>query len=225
MPKFRDLSALVVCVALLAACARDAGDESPGPMRAGAAMDPAKTAASVAVIHAAAIAGDQENVRAQMDVVQNDFRKSIKLADPSRAVDREGARQAARQVEGVRSVAWIDRENLFVIVSANQARSYDTIDQICMALEPLGDTLGVVVSLQSGEATTGDELAVLTRNCQLEPGDRALLSRARAIDSVDPEIRRQHQANRALGDQSAEQRARQEESLRVLEASTPSVDD
>lgn len=217
--------ALMFGAALLAGCAGSEGDGSARPARAGAAVDPARTAANVAAVNVAAIAGDREAVRAHMESMQDDFRKSIKLADPARAVDREGARQAARQIEGVRSVAWIDRENLFVIVSSNRARSYDTIDAICLALEPLGDTLGVVVSLQSGEATTGDELALLTRNCQLEPGDRALLSRARAIDAVDPEIRRQHLANRALGDQSEEQRALQEESLRALEASTPSVDE
>lgn len=225
MRKIRMMGAVLIGAAMLAACTRSDVDDAPRPARAGAAMDPAKTAASVAAIHAAAIAGDEESIRAQVDSVNDDFRKSIKLADPSRAVDREGARQAARQVEGVRSVAWIDRENLFVIVSTNQARSYATIDRICLALEPLGDTLGVVVSLQSGAATTGDDLAVLTRNCQLEPGDRALLSRARVIDSVDPEVRRQHQANRVLAEQSDEQRALQEESLRALEASTPSVDD
>lgn len=225
MSTLRRLVPLAMGLLLVAGCSRDKDPESPGPARAGAPMDAPKTAASVAAIHAAAMAGDGDAVRKEMETFQEDFRKSIKLADPSRAVDREGARQAARKVEGVRSVAWIDRENLFVVVSSNQARSYETIDRICLELEPLGDTLGVVVSLQSGAATNGDELAVLTRNCQLEPGDRALLSRARDIDSVDPEVRRQHKANQALAEQSDEERARQAESLRVLEASTPSVDD
>lgn len=225
MPTVRRLFALAIVTMLLAGCTRGGTEEAPRPARAGAAVDPVKTAAQVAVVHAAAIAGDREAARKQVQAMQDDFRKSIKLADASRAVDREGARQAARQVAGVRSVAWLDRENLFVIVDSNQAKSYDTIDSICLSLEPLGDTLGVVVSLQSGAATNGDELAILTRNCQLEPGDRALLSRAREIDVVDPEVRRQHRANQGLSQQSEEDLARQRESLRVLEASTPSVDD
>ena len=225
MPNVRRLIGLTALVAALAGCSKGDAERESHPARAGAALDPVKTAAQVAAVHAAAMAGDQDAVRAQMDDLNDDFRKSIKLADISRAVDREGARQAARQVEGVRSVAWIDRENLFVIVDSNASRTYDTIDSICLALEPLGDTLGVVVSLQSGAAKNGDELAVLTRNCQLEPGDKALLSSGRVIDSLDPEIRRQHRANQGLSRQSAEDIARQEESLRVLEASTRSVDE
>ena len=166
MSTVRSLMGLAVLVAIVAGCAKGGSDQEPRPDRAGAAMNPAKTAARVAVVHAAALAGDQDAVRAQMEAVNDDFRRSIKLADGTRAVDREGARQAARQIEGVRSVAWIDRENLFIIVDSNQARTYDTIDRICLALQPLGDTLGVVVSLQSGAATNGDELEVLTRNCQ-----------------------------------------------------------
>lgn len=225
MLRARKIVALPVLIAFISACTVGETEEPSRPARAGAALDPARHAANIAGIQAAAVLGDQEAVEEGLRAMNDDFRKSIKLADVTRSVDRESARQAARQVAGVRSVAWIDRENLFVIVSSNQARSYATIDDICLALEPLGDTLGVVVSLQSGAATNGDELEILTRNCQLEPGDRALLSQARQIDSVDPGIRSQHRANQGLSEQSDEDRARQEESLRALEASTPSVDE
>lgn len=120
------------------------------PEQAGQPMGSLQTAGRIATIQAAAILGDQEMVRAQMEGFQDDVRRSIRLADPARAVDRESARAAARQVDGVRSVAWIDHENLMVIVASNQARSQAVIDAICMQLEPLGDTLGVVVNLQSG---------------------------------------------------------------------------
>lgn len=223
MLRVGNIVALLVFTASISACTVGETEEPSRPARAGAALDPVRHAANIAGIQAAAVLGDQEGVEEGLRAMNDDFRKSIKLADGTRTVDRESARQAARQVAGVRSVAWIDRENLFVIVSSNQARSYATIDGICLALEPLGDTLGVVVSLQSGAATNGDELEILTRNCQLEPGDRALLSRARQIDSVDPGIRRQHRANQGLSEQSDEDRARQEQSLRALEASTPSV--
>jgi len=98
-------------------------------------------------------------------------------------------------VGGVRSVVWIDNTNLFAIVARNEDRSYATIDAVCMQLEPLGDTLGVVVNLQSGAATNGDELAILSRNCQLKPGERALLQPTRQIDVVDPSVRAQHKVN------------------------------
>ena len=42
---------------------------------------------------------------------------------------------------------------------------------------------------------------------------------------IDPEIRRQHRAAQALGEPSEEDRRRMEESLRVLERTTPSVYD
>lgn len=134
-------------------------------------------------------------------------------------MDRESARAAAKRVEDVRSVAWVDNSNLLVIVSRNEARSYDTIDAICMELEPLGDTLGVVVNLQSGAALTGEELTVLSRNCQLAPGDRALMQRKRQFDGVDPALRAQHRANNPdmSPKQLAEWKRRNAESMRILE--------
>ena len=41
--------------------------------------------------------------------------------------------------------------------------SLGTIDDICVGLEPLGDTLGVVVNLQSRAAKSGDELEIPRR--------------------------------------------------------------
>ena len=225
MASLRHLGLIGLCLVLVSACERNSESGSERPVRAGQSPDPLKTAAQIASVHAAAVSGDQEGVETSMRSLQRDHLRSMKLADPSRKVDRESARSAARQVEGVRSVAWVDRENLFVIVNANSARTYETIDRICLALEPLGDTLGVVVNLQSGAAQTGDELEILSRNCQLEPGDRAMLSRNRQLNTLDPEMRRQHRANQSLADQDAEAQARQAKSLRILEASTPSVDE
>lgn len=210
---------------LVGACRNDESANSGRPQRAGEAVDPVASAARLAAIEAAALTGDKEAIRRNMDAMQDDLRRSIRLADPARSVDREAARQAVRAVEGARSVAWVDRENLFVIVDSNQARSYETIDRICLALEPLGDTLGVIVSLQSGAAKNGDDLAILSRNCQLDPGERALLSRPRSLDTLDPAVREQHKANESLSAQSDADKKLQEESLRILEQSTPSVYD
>ncbi|GAB3004025.1 hypothetical protein GCM10010960_17380 [Arenimonas maotaiensis] len=165
--------------------------------KAGQPLNPLSTASKVAGVHAAALAGDQQSVQAGVQGITDDFKRSIKLADPARAVDREKAREVAKTVPGVRSVVWFDRENLFAIVEQNDQKSYKTIDAICLKLEPLGDTLGVVVNLQSGAARNGDELEILSRNCQLEPGDRAFMQKERQIDVIDPGIRKQHKANNA----------------------------
>lgn len=182
-------------------------------------MNPIATASRIAAARANAAVGNQAGVKREMEAFNEDFRKSIKLADPGRRVDREAARAAARSIDGVRSVVWVDHENLLAIVEANELRSQATIDSICMALEPLGDTLGVVVNLQSGAARTGDELEVLSRNCQLAPGDRAMLQRNRQIDVIAPEVRRQHRANqRDSGDQASADAA-----IDVLKDSTPEM--
>lgn len=205
----------------LAGCAEAPQPEHARPQQAGQALDPARTAARIASIRANAVLGNQEGAQREIEGLSEDFRRSIKLADPARKVDRESARIAARNVPGVRSVVWIDHENLLAIVERNDQRSYDTIDGICLQLEPLGDTLGVVVNLQSGSARSGDELEVLSRNCQLLPGDRALLQRNRQVDVIDPRVRAQHRANqmRALRSNPAEQA----ENARILEANTPEM--
>lgn len=179
-------------------CTQSLEESSSGnPQKAGQPLSPLSTASKVAGVHAAALAGDQQAVQAGVQGITDDFKRSIKLADPARAVDREKAREIAKTVPGVRSVVWFDRENLFAIVEQNEQKSYKTIDAICLKLEPLGDTLGVVVNLQSGAARNGDELEILSRNCQLEPGDRAFMQKERQIDVIDPGIRKQHKANNA----------------------------
>jgi len=217
MQKWWGIVLMATCA--LCACAKPVEPAERKPEQAGQALDPVKVAAQMAATHAAAITGDQQAVQASMHALNEDFRKSIKLADPTGRVDREAARNAAKRVEGVRSVAWVDQTNLLAIVSRNDARSYHTIDAICLELEPLGDTLGVVINLQSGAALTGDELAILSRNCQLAPGDRALLQRVRQLDSVDPTLRAQHRANNpdTSPTELAEWKRKNAESMRILE--------
>ena len=158
---------------------------------------PVALAGRIVAMDAATIAGDQKAAKAHSDAAQAEIRKSLKMADPGRKINQELARSAAKNVEGVRSVVWLDHENLFVIVKENAQRSSEMIDQICMELEPLGDTLAVVVNLQSGAATNGDELEILSRNCQLESGERAFLQRNRQVDVLSPSVRAQHKANNA----------------------------
>lgn len=218
------LAFCLMCAVSLASCSNSPQEpQSRKPQQAGKPLDPAKLAAQMAAVRAAAVLGDQKAAQEEMRAINEDFRRSIKLADPARKVDREMARTAAKSVPGVRSVVWLDRENLFAIVDRNEQRNYYTIDAICLNLEPLGDTLGVVVNLQSGAARSGDELEILSRNCQLAPGDRAFLQHERKVDVIDPAIRAQHKANQSAQPGVDDKTAA--ESLRILEESTPEVRD
>jgi hypothetical protein len=219
------LTVAVFACCLLAGCMRQTDPPERKPQQAGQPLDPIELAARMAASQAAAAVGDQEAVEANMQAINEDVLKAIKLADPARSVDRESARQAARRVDGVRSVAWIDRENLFVIVSRNEARSYATIDAICLELESLGDTLGVVVNLQSGAATNGDDLEIMSRNCQLAPGDRALLQANRQIDVIPTGIRAQHRANNpdVSAKALADWKRKNAEAMRAIEGDTPEM--
>ncbi|QQP96793.1 hypothetical protein [Lysobacter enzymogenes] len=225
-------SAIVGIVALSAALSAGCGkggiggngsaeSEAP-PQRAGKPLDPAETAQRLVKMRAQALGGDQQGLQQNLQQLNQDFNRSIKLADPSKRVDRENARIAARSVKGVRSVVWIDNENLFAIVGHNAERSYDTVDAICRQLEPLGDTLGVVVNLQSGAARNGDELEILSRNCQLPPGERAMLQPNRQVDALPPQMRAQHRAN-ADAARRAERADERAESDRIIQSNTPEM--
>ena len=63
-------------------------------------------------------------------------------------------------------------------------RSGAMIDLVCRQLDPLGDTLAVVVHLQNIAAGNDDELRAISRNCQLDPGDRAFLQSQRTLNAV-----------------------------------------
>ncbi len=172
----------------------------------------------------AAVLGDQEAVRAELEAMQEDYRRAVKLPDATRRINPEAARVAARSVAGVRSANWIDRENLLVMVESAQHRTHDTIDRICLSLEPLGDTLAVVVNLQNRLARNGDELEILSRNCQLAHGDRAFLQPNRQVDVVPPEIRAQHEATKGrMGSEARRREDEAAESMRILEATTPEM--
>ncbi|MFD1295562.1 hypothetical protein ACFQ4Q_02815 [Lysobacter gummosus] len=189
---------------------------------AGEPLDPAKTAERLVKMRSQALGGDQQGLQQNLKALNDDVNRSIRLADPARRIDRENARIAAKGVKGVRSVVWLDSENLFVIVNRNAERSYGTIDSICGELEPLGDTLGVVVNVQSGAARNGDELEILSRNCQLKPGERAMMQANRQVDALPPQVRAQHRANAdaALRAERAEDR---QESDRIIQAGTPEM--
>lgn len=214
---------LAAIAVLVLGCTQTPESQPRRPQQAGKPLDPVSTAARIAAIRGSALVGDQEATREHFTALHKDLMRSMKVADATRPIDREAARAAARQVEGVRSVAWVDRYNLLALVDRNELRSQQTIDDICLQLEPLGDTLAVVVHLQSAVARNGDELETISRNCQLAVGDQALGQRNRQLDVIPPEVRQVHRANNARPVDAAESKRRADEAMRVLEATTPEM--
>lgn len=192
----RTVGALVLA-GLLAACSAPQGDtpNAPRPQQAGQPMDPGRVAAHMLGARAAAVTGNQAGVQRSVDALSEDLRKAMKLADASRPIDHEAARAVARALPGVRSANWIDRHNLLVRVDGAGWRTHATIDALCVALEPLGDTLAVVVNLQDAAPTTRDGMDTLSRNCQLAPGDHAMMQRPRTVDALDPALRARQRAD------------------------------
>lgn len=224
-----------LCVVALALCGCTQAPPSVPPQAAhtadprtaqpvGQPVSGDRAIARVVIADAATLVGDQAEARRQAEGFADDLRRAQKMPDPARPIDHEAARIAARTVPGVRSVVWVDRNNLFAIVDDNAQRSQATIDAVCAALSPLGDTLGVVVNLQSGAARSGEELAILSRDCQLPQGERAFLQTPRDVDVVPASVREQVRAQRqAAARDDAERRRRQAESQRIIERSTPEM--
>ena len=106
----------------------------------------------------------------------------------------------ARPLTGVRSVAWIDHNNLLVMVGGAAYRNMAMVDRVCDALDPLGDTLAVVVNVQDVTATTSEGADAASRNCQLPEGQRALMQSKRRIEALDPATREAFKAQQGSSD-------------------------
>ena len=195
MTTWKVAAATAACL-LIAACSAPQAEEPAQrrPQQAGQPIDPLRTAGHLAGARLSALAGDQQGVQRSMEAMSEDLRRAMKLADASRPIDREAARAVARALPGTRSANWIDRHNLLVRVDGAHLRSQQTIDALCIGLEPLGDTLAVVVHLQDAAPVTRDGMDTLSRNCQLAPGDHSMFQRSRTVDVLDPVVRAQHRA-------------------------------
>jgi hypothetical protein len=188
------VAAMAAALGLAACGAQPQQDPPRRPQQAGQPMDPLRTAAQLAEVRVSALAGNQAGVQQGMQAMHTDMLRAMKLADPSRPIPQEAARGIARAMPGVRSANWMDRHNLLLRVDGAHLRSHQTIDALCLALEPLGDTLAVVVHVQDAAAATRDGMDTLSRNCQLASGDHAMFQRARQVDLLDPGVRAQHRA-------------------------------
>lgn len=180
-----------VCATACQRQAADAAAEKPRPQQAGQPISPYATAGHIAGARAALVSGNSQAAQQHVDAMARDFSRSIRLRDVNRPINHEAARAAVRPMPGVLSAIWLDADNLAVMVGGQEYRDMDMVNRICVALEPLGDTLGVVVNLQDATARNGDEATTLSRNCQLPEGQRALLQVKRQVDVVAPEVRGQ----------------------------------
>lgn len=181
-----------VALALMA-CTREVDDRPvPAPRKpqqAGQPLDPIKTAAHITATRVAAATGNSQEAEVHVRAIADDLRRSASVPDVLRPIDRESARGAVRPLPGVKSVVWMDHDNLIVMVDGQRYRNMAMIDEVCLALEPLGDTLAVVVNVQDAMARNGDEAMTLSRNCQLPEGQRAAFQKKRQIDVVDRQTR------------------------------------
>lgn len=150
-----------------AAPAREVGT----PLPAHGGPDPASVARHMGAIRAATVAGDDTAMRAGVDAMNMASRQAMRLVDPGRAVDREAARTAVQQLPGVRAAGWIDRTRLLAVTARDDVDAEAMIETVCLRLEPLGDTVGVVVSVQ--DVAAGGRPRETSRGCQSARGQRA----------------------------------------------------
>ncbi len=158
------------------------------PPRAGEPVNPYLTAAHLVAARTDATLGDARGAKKHVDAIAHDVARSARIIDVSRPIDHEAARAAVRPLAGVRSAIWLDNANLAIMVDGSRYRTSAMIDAACDALDPLGDTLAVVVHVQDATATNADGATTLSRNCQLPEGERALMQSKRNVDVVSPEL-------------------------------------
>jgi hypothetical protein len=210
----------VVLPILLAACSAEPPPApTPQPQQV-KPLNPAAVAGQLLAANAAAMVGDQQSAKRHIDAFEDGYRRSMRMADPARRIPPEPARNAVKAVPGVTSAAWVDSGNLLVMVDGAEYRTQAMIDTLCMQLEPLGDTLWVYLHLQNRRARDGEGMTILSRNCQLQPGENAFLQQQRQLNVVDPALRAKHQANQvqtpeALARKQADDRANAEALRRI----------
>jgi hypothetical protein len=192
--------------------------------------DPVSAERHMGAIRAAAVAGDDEAMHAGVDAMNTASRQAMRLIDPGRTVDREAARVAVQQLSGVRAAGWIDRTRLLVVTAGDGRAAEAMIATVCRRLEPLGDTVGVVVSVQD---TAAGPLRETSRGCRPLPGERGdpqPLSETQAYGdgaAEAPPARRGTVSSAPTADlpaaQDGDAEARNEESMRILEETTPEM--
>ncbi len=237
--------------ALLAGCTQSSAPSVPPPAQPVQAVQQVDAVDSSTQTTAVDTTADRASIEADFKAMNDGFRKSIKLADPTRVVDRESARAAAALVDGVSVLTWVGNEKLLAIVSRNDARSVMTINAICSQLEPIGDTQGIVVSVQIAAKSSGQR-DVLSRDCQPRNTVSAVIApdvqaepmptvvepvippavmpatsstTSSTVASAVPAPKRQSKTadKHSTSAEDAELKRKQQESIRILEDTTPEM--
>lgn len=188
---------LVVVAAVLAGCESPSNSTAAQHAAGHTQTTPLSVARHVAGVRAAALTGNQQAMRDNVDGMAKGILHDAHIPDPSRPMPHEAARARVMQLQGVRSATWVDHDNLLVLVGGARYRDMAMVDQVCNALAPLGDTLGVVVNVQDVTATTSAGADAVSRDCQLPEGQRAFLQHRRQIEALDPAMRRAFEAQQA----------------------------
>lgn len=160
----------------------------------GQRVTPLSAARHAAAARAGALLGDRKAVEQNVQSMTSDILHDARIPDPARPIDHEAARAVVRPLTGVRSVVWIDHDNLLVMVGGAQYRNMAMVDRVCDVLDPLGDILAVVVNVQDVTATTSEGADAVSRTCQLPEGQRTFLQPDRRIEALDPAIRKAFKA-------------------------------
>lgn len=211
---------LLLLASTMLAAAGCSQQSEPQPQKA-EPLDPLRVATRMVAVQAASATGNRDEANRQVDAFQDEVRRAMRLADPARKIDPEAARAVVKSMPGVHSVAWLDSENLLAMVEDDALRSQKMIDAVCLRLEPLGDTLGVIVNLKTRAASRPEERGTLSRNCQLAPGEVAMFQKPHPTYDPPPEIVEAFQASQQP--QSDEDRKAQLEAEQILKASTPEM--
>lgn len=190
----RVLVALTLGCAVAGCQSKTDSDSAHEQARQDQRVTPISVAKHVAAARAAALMGNQKAVAQNVQGMTKDILHDARIPDPARPIDHEAARAAVRPLAGVRSVVWMDHNNLLVMVGGAAYRNMAMVDRVCDVLDPLGDTLAVVVNVQDVTATTSEGADAVSRNCQLPEGQRAFLQSKRQIEALDPATRKAFKA-------------------------------
>ncbi|MEO8670437.1 MAG: hypothetical protein ABI411_03915 [Tahibacter sp.] len=97
-----------------------------------------------------------------------DLLRALRMLQPARPIDPDTAIAAVRPLRGVRTVSWVAASTLQVSMEYEGERIRDAvvIEQVCQALQRLGDVRELQIRVGSTESRVGAPLAGSAWHCQ-----------------------------------------------------------
>ena len=186
---------VITAVGALAGCQSQTSDAtSREQARQAPHVTPLSVTERIAAANTGALLRDRKAVEQNVQGMTKDILHDARIPDPARPIDHEAARAVVRPLAGVRSVVWMDHDNLLVMVGGAAYRNVAMVDRVCDVLDTLGDTLAVVVNVQDVTATSSEGADAVSRNCQLPEGQRAFLQPKRQVEALDLATRQAFEA-------------------------------